>query len=158
MAQSRAAVKKPSKHTSLDRPFATMIGELPKKAVVYRTRTQWQQVVDSLLAHPGHWFEMSRTYSNVAAALSSARKVMEEEQPAEVAELLEAASSPNKDGRVTVYLRVRPHPGLVDEQPDEEEQEWGDDDDTPSLADHLATATPEEVDRVVAEPLPFQGD
>ncbi len=157
MAQSRAAVKKPGRHTSLDRPFATMIGELPKKAVVYRTRTQWQQVVDSLLAHPGQWFELSRTYASVSSALASARKVMEEEQPAEVAELLEAASI-GKGDKVTVYLRVRPHPGLVDEQPDEEEQEWGDDDDTPSLANHLATATPEEVDRVVAEPLPFQGD
>lgn len=153
MPSPRAAVKKPDAHASADRPFATMVGTLPRSAVVYRTRTPWQQVIDEMYANPGMWFEMSRTYSNVASALSSARKALEAEHPAEVVELLEAASISKGKG-VRVFLRLRSHPGLEDPRPNEDEDE--DEDRPPSLADALMNASEDEVHRAVAEPLPFQ--
>jgi hypothetical protein len=103
-----------SRHSSLSRPRATVIDALPSSAVINRARTPWQHIADMLVEHNGMWLEVHRKYSSPANAVSSARKALESDHSADVAERLESAYEQLADEKYQVFLRL-----VADEEGDE---------------------------------------
>jgi hypothetical protein len=96
----------PPRHSSLSRPRATVIDALPSGAVINRARTPWQNIADMLVANDGMWLEVHRKYSNPSNAISSARKALEADHNAEIAERLESAYELLSDNVYRVFLRL----------------------------------------------------
>jgi len=86
------------------------VDALPAGAEVTRRVTPWQQIIKTLVEHPGQWFELTRTYGAVATAVASARKALEADYDEGLAACLESASMPTADGQVRVYLRLTEAP------------------------------------------------
>ena len=96
------------RHAGLSRPRATVIDALPSGAVINRARTPWQNIADMLVKNDGMWLELHRQYSSPANAVSSARKALEADHAADIAERLESAYEMLADERYRVYLRLAP--------------------------------------------------
>lgn len=109
-----------TQHASLSRPRMVPV-DLPKKAVINRSMTVWQDIVYTLVQNPDQWFELTRKYTALSTATALARKTIEANYPADVASRLESASMPAGGNLVTCYLRLVSAP--VDETEEIEEEE-----------------------------------
>ena len=92
--------------TRLARPRMVPVDKLPRKAIVNRQRTPWQVIVNTLVAHEGQWFELTRRYTSLGSALHSARRVLEADYDTAIASRLESGSLDMGDGTFTCYLRI----------------------------------------------------
>ena len=93
-------------HATLSRPRMVPIGDtLPKGVAINRRYTPLQEIVGTLVKHRGTWFELTRRYTGIGTAMSSARKVLDADYPTDIASRLESASL-IEDDMVVVYLRI----------------------------------------------------
>lgn len=102
-------------HTSLNR-LGEFVTSLPADAVTNKTTTGWEHAVEMIVTNPGRWYKLHRLYKNgFSSPANSARRMLEENHPAEVASRFEAASrlaQDNGDGKFyEVYIRIAPEPG-----------------------------------------------
>lgn len=107
----------PRPHSSSDRPTVTKVGALPSSAYLHTPRTPFQEILYQLYRAPGEWFRLNRTYTSHHSPIQTLRKTADEFMPGELSERLEFASEPaEQEGRVTVYVRLRP--SAAEPQPD----------------------------------------
>jgi DNA repair ATPase RecN len=96
-------------HASLSRPrMVPMTEGLPAGAQVQRRYTPWQEIMETLVKYEGTWFELTRRYTSLGSAISSARKVLDADYDKSIAERLESASLAESEFVVRVFLRIAP--------------------------------------------------
>jgi hypothetical protein len=94
-------------HASLSRPRMVPLPDgLPNGAQVQRRYTPWQEIVETLVKYEGTWFELTRRYTSLGSAISSARKVLDADYDKSIAERLESASLNESEYVVRVFLRI----------------------------------------------------
>ena len=113
-------------HSSLARPSALFVDELPEGAQLYQGNTPWRRVCDMLVRAWGNrkWLALEYEYTSAHSPTDTARRTLEAgEYPTEAAKALEVASvATEQEGRVRVFLRLDPDKMMS-------EKDAGDDDD-----------------------------
>lgn len=100
----------PRPHSSSDRPTVTKVGALPSSAYLHTPRTPFQEILYQLYRAPGEWFRLNRTYTSHHSPIQTLRKTADEFLAGDASGRLEFASEPATEGRVTVYVRLKPAP------------------------------------------------
>lgn len=99
-----------------ERPTIERIEALPAGAYVHSDRTPFEEIIYRLSRERGSWFRLSRTYTSHHSPMQTLRKTAAEFMDEHTSQQLEFASEPATEGRVTVYVRLKPAP--EEPQPD----------------------------------------